>query len=51
MTSPEREHGSGKTAGLPGANADPANAELPDDEREDTVAMGAVAPPDDSDRR
>ena len=28
----EHEHGAGKTGGLPGANADPANSELPTDQ-------------------
>lgn len=36
----------GTTGGLPGPNADPRNAELSDDERGDTVAMGDVAPAD-----
>jgi len=47
---PQHEHGAGKTGGLPGANADPANAELPDDERDDTVSMSDVAPMEDDGR-
>lgn len=37
--------GTGKTAGLPGEHADPQTAEVTDDERDETVAMGDVAPP------
>jgi len=37
---PHQQSGAGKTAGLPGQNADPATAELSDE----TVAMGDVAP-------
>ncbi len=46
MTDRQRETSVGATAGLPGDNAAPQNSELPDDERDDTVAMGDVAPPD-----
>ncbi len=35
----------GQTGGLPGANADPRAAELPDDQTADTVAMADVAQP------
>jgi len=43
---PHQQTGAGKTAGLPGQNADPATSELSDDERDETVAMGDVAPPE-----
>ncbi len=36
----------GQTGGLPGANADPRAAELPDDVADDTIMMADVAPPD-----
>ena len=49
--SEQPQTGTGKTAGLPGANADPRNAETSDDERDETVAMGDVAPPEDPDVR
>lgn len=42
------QSGVGKTGGLPGANADPRTAEITDDERDETVAMSDVAPPDDA---
>ena len=38
--------GTGTTAGLPGQNADPRTAEITDDERDETVSMGDVAPLD-----
>ncbi len=38
--------GTGKTAGLPGANADARTADIIEDERGETVAMGGVAPLD-----
>ena len=44
MSDAPRESSSGATAGLPGANAAPQNSELTDDERDETVAMGGVAP-------
>lgn len=37
------QQGTGKTAGLPGANADPRTSEAPEDQLRDTVAMGDVA--------
>lgn len=45
--------GTGKTAGLPGEHADQQTAEMTDDERDETVAMGDVTLPeteDDSER-
>lgn len=43
------QQGTGKTAGLPGENADPRNSEVPDDQLDSTVLRGDVAPvPDDS---
>ncbi len=44
--SEQPQTGAGKTAGLPGANADPVTAETTDDERDETVATADVAPPD-----
>ena len=44
--SEQPQTGTGKTAGLPGGNADPRTSETTDDERDETVAMGDVAPPD-----
>ena len=44
--SEQPQTGTGKTAGLPGANADPQTRQITDDERDETVAMGDVAPPD-----
>lgn len=41
-----RQEGLGKTGGLPGHHADPRTRELSEDERDDTVAMGDVAPAD-----
>lgn len=41
---PAQQHGTGKTGGLPGENADPRTRELPEDELDDTVQMGDVAP-------
>jgi hypothetical protein len=49
MTSPESTPGA--TGGLPGENAAPQNSELTEDERDETVAMGDVAPPQDDDHR
>jgi hypothetical protein len=37
-----RQEGLGKTGGLPGQHADPRALLLPEDERDDTVAMGDV---------
>ena len=37
----------GQTAGLPGENAAPQNAETTDDERDETVSAADVAPVDD----
>jgi hypothetical protein len=37
-----RQHGVGKTGGLPGHHADPATRQISEDERADTVAMGDV---------
>ncbi len=51
MTEPQREHTVGATAGLPGANAAPQNSELTDDERDETVSAGDVAPPAEDDVR
>jgi hypothetical protein len=51
MTEREQETSVGATGGLPGDNAAPQNSELTDDERDETVAMGEVAPPDSDDRR
>ena len=39
-----RQTGLGKTGGLPGHHADPRTRIVPADERDDTVAMGDVAP-------
>jgi hypothetical protein len=47
MTEQQREHSVGATGGLPGANAAPQNSELSDDERDETVSAGDVAPPAD----
>ncbi len=44
--SEQPQTGTGKTAGLPGGNADPRTSQITDDERDETVAMGDVAPPD-----
>jgi hypothetical protein len=44
--SEQPQSGTGKTAGLPGGNADPRTAEVTDDERDESVAMADVAPPD-----
>ena len=44
--SEQPQTGTGKTAGLPGDHADPRTAQITDDERDETVAMGDVAPPD-----
>ena len=44
--SEQPQTGTGKTAGLPGENADPQTSQITDDERDETVAMGDVAPPD-----
>ncbi len=44
--SEQPQTGTGKTAGLPGGNADPRTAETTDDERDETVATADVAPPD-----
>ncbi len=44
-----RQEGLGKTGGLPGHHADPRTRELPEDQRDDTVAMGDVAPAPDAD--
>lgn len=43
-TPPQPQQGTGKTAGLPGENADPRNSEIPDDQLDSTVRMGDVAP-------
>ncbi len=40
------QSGTGKTAGLPGGNADPRTSDITDDERDETVATADVAPPD-----
>ena len=47
MSESTPETGTGATAGLPGENAAPQNSEITPDERDETVAMGDVAPPDD----
>ena len=44
MTERPRETSVGATGGLPGENAAPQNSELTDDQLDDTVAMGDVAP-------
>ena len=44
--SEQPQSGTGKTAGLPGSNADPRTSELTDDERDETVATADVATPD-----
>jgi len=47
MTTPDEgqpQQGTGKTGGLPGANADPRNSEVSDDQLRDTVGGGDVAP-------
>ena len=51
MTERERETTTGATAGLPGDQAAPQNSELTDDERDETVAMADVAPPDSGESR
>ena len=51
MSSSDQSPRPGQTAGLPGANAAPANSELTDDERDETVAMSEVARPDDDEVR
>lgn len=43
--SSSQPQGVGATGGLPGANADPRAAELPDTETRDTVAGGETATP------
>ena len=43
--SEQPQSGTGKTAGLPGGNADPRASEIPSDERDETVATADVAPP------
>jgi hypothetical protein len=40
-----RQHGVGKTGGLPGDQADPATRYPTDDELKDTVSMGEVSEP------
>jgi hypothetical protein len=40
-----RQHGVGKTGGLPGDHADPATRYPTDDELKDTVSMGEVSEP------
>ena len=43
--SEQPQSGTGKTAGLPGGNADPRTSDITDDERDETVAAAAdVAP-------
>lgn len=49
MTESQPQHGAGKTAGLPGDNADPRNSEIPDDQLRDTVSGAGVAPLPDPD--
>ncbi len=44
-----RQHGVGKTGGLPGDHADPATRYPTDDELKDTVAMGEVSEPGEMD--
>jgi hypothetical protein len=44
-----RQSGPGKTGGLPGDHADPRTRELPEDQSDDTVAMGDVARVDEDD--
>jgi hypothetical protein len=44
--SEQPQSGTGTTAGLPGANADPRTSDISDDERDETVATADVAPPD-----
>ena len=44
--SEQPQTGTGTTAGLPGANADPRASETTDDERDETVAAADAAPPD-----
>ncbi len=51
MTERQRETAVGATGGLPGENAAPQNSELSDDERDDTVAMVDVAPPENDQSR
>ena len=51
MSQQPHETSTGATAGLPGENAAPQNTELTDDERDETVAMGDVAPPDSGEPR
>jgi len=48
---PHPQTGAGKTAGLPGQNADPVTSKLSDDERDESVAMADVAPPEDDAER
>jgi hypothetical protein len=45
------QSGAGKTAGLPGQNADPQTAEITDDERDETVSMADVTPAEEDDLR
>jgi hypothetical protein len=47
----ERQDSAGATAGLPGEQAAPQNSELTEDERDETVAMRDVAPPENDDHR
>jgi len=49
MTESQPQQGTGKTGGLPGANADPRTAEVPDDQLRDTVGGGDDAPAPDPD--
>jgi len=42
----EQPNGPGATSGLPGENADPRTSEITEDERDDSVSMADVAPPD-----
>ncbi len=51
VTDRQRETSVGATGGLPGENAAPQNSELSDDERDDTVAMVDVAPPENDQSR
>ncbi|HEX5532470.1 MAG TPA: hypothetical protein VFX33_01885 [Actinomycetales bacterium] len=44
-----RQHGVGKTGGLPGDQADPATRYPTDDELKDTVSMGEVSEPGEMD--